>query len=139
MIRPPRPGDGDGIAALLGQLGYPASSAAVQARLADCVDRGRVAVFVAETGHTPVGLATAYAVPVIHADRPVAVLSALVVHEAHRRKGVGRQLLEAVEAWAREQRAYRITLSSGLAREDAHAFYERLGYEHTARRYSRLL
>jgi len=47
--------------------------------------------------------------------------------------------VEAVEGWAREQRAHRVTVASGLARAEAHAFYERLGYEHTARRYSRLL
>ncbi len=138
-IRPPRADDVDAIAALLGELGYPTSPAAAESRLADLVSQRHVAVFVAEVGEKPVGLATAYIVPVVHANDPVAVLSALVVHAGQRRRGVGRRLVEAAEAWARDRRAYRVTVSSGLARADAHAFYERLGYEHTSRRYSKML
>src|SRR5688572_3979544 len=139
LIRGPRAEDLDGIAALLAELGYPASSAAVGARLAELTTHPGTAVFVADMHSRPVGLATAYVVPVLHADRPVAVLSALVVHEGHRRGGIGRQLVEAAHQWARDRRAYRITVSSGVARAVAHAFYEGLGYEHTSRRYSRLL
>jgi GNAT superfamily N-acetyltransferase len=139
MIRAPRPSDLEAIAALLGELGYPSSASAVEVRLAELINATHLSVFVADNGRGPVGLATTYIVPVVHADRPVAVLSALVVTEEERRKGVGRQLVEAAHAWARDRRAYRITVSSGLAREGAHAFYERLGYAHTSRRYSRLL
>jgi GNAT superfamily N-acetyltransferase len=139
VIRTPRPGDVDAIAALLAELGYPTSPEAVQARLTELGKQTHVVVFVADAGQGAAGLATAYIVPVVHADRPVAVLSALVVHEGQRRRGVGRQLVEAAQAWARDRQAYRITVSSGLARQGAHSFYERLGYEHTSRRYSRLL
>lgn len=139
LIRAPRSDDVSAIAGLLGQLGYPAAAEAVEARLAGLAHQSHLAVFVADVGRTPVGLASAYVIPVVHADHPVAVLSALVVHDGQRRRGVARQLVEAVEAWARDRRAYRITVASGLARADAQAFYERLGYEHTSRRYSKLL
>ena len=139
LVRGPRAEDRDGIAALLAELGYPASPGAVEARLAELTTHPGTAVFVADLHNQPMGVATAYVVPVVHADWPVAVLSALVVHEGHRRRGIGRQLVEAAHQWARDRHAYRITVSSGLARAAAHAFYEGLGYEHTARRYSRLL
>lgn len=139
VIRAPRASDLEAIAGLLGELGYPSSASAVEVRLAEFIKAAHLAVFVADNGHGPVGLATAYVVPAVHADHPVAVLSALVVAEGERGKGVGRQLVEAAHAWARDRHAYRITVSSGLAREGAHAFYERLGYVHTSRRYSRLL
>jgi hypothetical protein len=48
-------------------------------------------------------------------------------------------LLQQLGAWARALGANRIVDTSGLARTDAHAFYERIGYEHTARRFSRSL
>jgi GNAT superfamily N-acetyltransferase len=139
LIRSPRPDDVDGIAGLLGELGYPSAPASVSQRLAELARQGHIAVFVAEVDGRPVGLATAYIVPAIHVDRPVGVLSALVVQEGHRRRGLGRELVAAAEAWARDRNAYRMTLSTGLARQEAHAFYEGLGYEHTSRRYSRLL
>ena len=139
VIRPPRAGDGDGIAALLTELGYPASATDVLKRMAELDRHGNVVTFVAALGDSPVGLATAYVIPVVHHDRPVAVLSALIVHETHRRRGVGRRLVEAAHVWAKERDAYRITVSSGLARAGAHAFYESLEYEHTSRRYSRHL
>jgi GNAT superfamily N-acetyltransferase len=139
IIRHPRAGDNGAIAALLAELGYPASANDVLKRLAELNQYGNAVTIVAASGETPVGLATAYVVPVLHHDRPVAVLSALVVSEAHRRGGVGRRLMEAAQAWARERKAYRITVSTGLARAGAHAFYESLGFEHTSRRYSLIL
>lgn len=45
-----------------------------------------------------------------------------------RRMGIGRQLLAAGEAWAREQGAQAIRLVSGESRTDAHAFYRALGF-----------
>jgi GNAT superfamily N-acetyltransferase len=69
----------------------------------------------------------------------VAILSALIVAGDHRGQGVGRSLVDTVETWALGRGAGRIVVAAGLARPGAHAFYERLGYEHTARRYSKLL
>jgi GNAT superfamily N-acetyltransferase len=140
VIRPPRSEDAPAIADLLGQLGYPASPADVLARVAALGRHPDVVFFVAASeADSPIGLATGYVIPVVHNDDPVAVLSALVVDEKHRRSGVGRRLVEAVHTWARQRDAYRVTVSTGLARAGAHGFYERLGYEHTSRRYSRPL
>jgi GNAT superfamily N-acetyltransferase len=127
------------LAALLAELGYPADSAAVRDRLARLTARSDVAVFVADDGSAEAGLATVHVIPCIHVDEPMAMLSALVVGERHRGRGIGRGLVTAAERWAIERGAPRMTLVSGLARRDAHAFYERLGYEHTGRRYSKML
>jgi GNAT superfamily N-acetyltransferase len=51
------------------------------------------------------------------------------VRSDQRGRGVGTKLLEAAEAFAREQGCYRIQLTSNNVREDAHRFYTRLGYE----------
>lgn len=45
--------------------------------------------------------------------------------------GIGVRLMGAVEDVARRRRATRIQLTSNRQREDAHRFYERLGYEST--------
>jgi GNAT superfamily N-acetyltransferase len=48
----------------------------------------------------------------------------LVVSPEHRSTGVGGELLDAAEAWARERGATHLELDTGLAREDAQRFYE---------------
>ncbi len=49
----------------------------------------------------------------------------LAVHPRHRSEGIGRQLLELAKAWAAQRGATHLELDSGLARTDAHRFYER--------------
>ena len=127
------------MAALLAELGYPADASAVRDRLARLTARSDVAVFVADDDAAAAGLATVHVIPCIHIDEPMAMLSALVVGERHRGRGIGRGLVTAAERWAIEHDAPRMTLVSGLARHDAHRFYERLGYEHTGRRYAKIL
>ena len=81
VIRAPRPGDAEALAALLRELGYPTTATRLQQRLAELAGETRLAVFVAEFAGTPIGLATAHIIRVVHSDNPVAVLSALVVAE----------------------------------------------------------
>jgi len=51
----------------------------------------------------------------------------LAVDPRRRSQGVGDQLLQAAQAWARRAGATHLELDSGLARTDAHRFYEREG------------
>jgi GNAT superfamily N-acetyltransferase len=52
----------------------------------------------------------------------------LVVDELQRRRGVGRQLVAAAEAWAGERGLEQMAVRSNVARLESHAFYEKLGY-----------
>jgi len=45
--------------------------------------------------------------------------------------------MAAAERWARGHGAAQLHLTTGLHRDDAHRFYERLGYERTGTRYVR--
>jgi GNAT superfamily N-acetyltransferase len=49
----------------------------------------------------------------------------LAVAPERRSGGVGKALLDAAKAWARERGATHLELDSGFARTDAHRFYER--------------
>ena len=51
----------------------------------------------------------------------------LAVHPDHRSQGVGKALLDAAKAWARERGATHLELDSAMARADAHRFYRREG------------
>lgn len=139
VIRAPSAGDRVHLAEFLRELGYPASIEEVERRLARLARDPNAVVLVAEWNVTPVGVATAHRLDAIHVDEPVAMLTALNVAEGHRGRGVGRSLVRAVEAWARGTGAGRLSITTGLQRAGAHAFYERLGYEHTGRRYLKQL
>ncbi|MDX6582531.1 MAG: hypothetical protein QOI10_1715 [Solirubrobacterales bacterium] len=51
----------------------------------------------------------------------------LAVDPARRSQGVGKALLDAIKAWARERGATHLELDSAETRSDAHRFYEREG------------
>ena len=55
----------------------------------------------------------------------------LVTAEAHRSKGYGKRLLDYIHELARKEDCEAVALSSAFAREGAHRFYEREGYERT--------
>lgn len=83
-------------------------------------------VLVAEAAAGPlVGLCTAYRD--LHSVRygPRAWVEDLAVDPERRSQGIGKALLDAAKAWARERGATHLELDSGEARHDAHRFYER--------------
>jgi GNAT superfamily N-acetyltransferase len=70
-----------------------------------------------------------------YANGPVAWVEEIMVAEPARRRGVGRQLMESFEQWARSRQAKLIA----LATRRAAAFYRSLGYEESATYFRRLL
>ena len=135
LIRDALPGDREALAALLGELNYPAGAEEVARRLGVLSEGGDQAVLVAEVEGKVVGLGCIHVFPVLHADEPLGLITALVVAEGARSGGAGRALVEALEAYARSRGCVRVAVTTANQRAGAHAFYERLGYAHTGRRY----
>jgi GNAT superfamily N-acetyltransferase len=77
--------------------------------------------------------------PAIEHERPVARIAALVVDAEHRGRGIGRALVDELEAEARQRGCGLLFLTTSERRDDAHAFYEQLGLERSGRRYGRTL
>jgi len=139
IIREAVEGDAPSLASLLGQLGYPADARDLPRRLRRLAERGNAVACVAELEGRVVGVATAHAFASIHVERDVAWLTTLVVAQDTRHQGVGRALLAAAEGWARTHHCQQLSVTTALHRDDAHAFYDRLGYEHSGRRYTKVL
>jgi GNAT superfamily N-acetyltransferase len=133
-IRSARAEDAAEIARLLGQLGYPAGEPAVTRRLERLGDDR---LFVAEADGEVAGIAQLHVSPSLEYDRPTAKLAVLVVDDNHRNGGVGRALVEAAESDARARDCQLLFLTTAERRADAHAFYVRLGFEHSGRRYAK--
>jgi GNAT superfamily N-acetyltransferase len=58
-----------------------------------------------------------------------ALIENVVVSEAARGKGTGKQLINAAVEIARNAGCYKVTLTSNKRRTDAHRFYEGLGFK----------
>lgn len=131
--------DAAALAALLDELGYPASANDVVARLASPEAFGNAIALVAEIERQVAGLVTCHSFPSIHHSAPVAWLTTMVVGKGFQRSGIGRQLVSAAEQLARRRGAGRVSVTSGRQRDDAHAFYRGLGYEASGVRFTRAL
>ena len=138
LIRDARARDSAAIARLLDQLGYPAEPAAIVSRLERLAIVGD-RVVVAEVGGEVVGLAHLQVTPTIEYARPAAKIGALIVDDAHRGEGIGRALVEALEAEARARGCELLFLTTSAKRKDAHEFYRRVGLEETGRRFTKSL
>ena len=138
-IRDARPSDAQSLAALIGQLGYSASAEAVVRRLKRLSSSGADRVVVAELRGEIVGLACLHTSHSVAYDEPAAKLSAIVVDELYRRRGIGEALVQEMEREAKRRRCCLMFLTTAAHRDDAHAFYERIGFEETGRRFAKPL
>jgi GNAT superfamily N-acetyltransferase len=138
-IRQARPEDAQALADLLTQLGYPTDAARVPERLENVHARPGTVVLVAEHRGRPVGVVTVHLFAAMHTSYPAAWLTALVVDESARGKGVGSALVRHAEQWAIQQGARSLSLTSALRRKEAHEFYKSRDYQHTGVRLVKIL
>ncbi|MEM6784046.1 MAG: GNAT family N-acetyltransferase [Bacteroidota bacterium] len=127
-VRPATLHDAQALAALSGQLGYPSSEARLRVRLTSILYAEDHAVFVADDaqGHV-LGWIHVCEVRRLESD-PFAEIGGLVVHEAHRRRGVGQRLVSEAEAWAAERGVQKLRVRTRTDRNAARAFYASLGF-----------
>lgn len=131
-IRSANAGDAAALSLLLGQLGYPTEVADVPARLEKLYARPGSAVLVAESAEGRVIAAvTVHLFQALHTSEPTAWLTAVVVEENARGRGIGAAIVEFAERWAMERGAHKISLTSATRRLRAHQFYKDHGYEQT--------
>ena len=138
-IRPAIPSDAAEIARLLTLLGHPTATEEVAARWAPWAAEGNSGLVAAAPEGALLGLATLHRTVVLHRPRPVGRVTSLVVDVPYRDRGLGRALMTAAEAALHEAGCGLLEITSNVRRADAHAFYERLGYERTSVRLAKML
>ncbi len=130
--------DAAGIAGLLGELGFPAHAESIRHRLRSMLAFGE-SVLVAEEEGRLLGVLTLHIMPVLHRPTPVGRLTALVVTERERGRGVGRALVETAERMVNQRGCSLLEVTSNLRLQEAHHFYRHLGYEETSLRFKKEL
>ena len=131
--------DAEVITLLLAELGYPTSASALPERLRAVESEGGAVFLAVNSDGVALGLMSVAKHSTIHADAPVAYITALVTGSAARGQGIGRAMVSAAEQWAREQGCVRLSVTSAEHRTDAHAFYPRCGMPYSGRRFSKTL
>jgi GNAT superfamily N-acetyltransferase len=132
IIRPAEQGDLPGLLALYRHLhpddleldpseAEPAWSALLSSNL--------TTVIVADAAGSLVSSCTLAVVPNLsHGARPYGVIDNVVTHSEHRRRGLGRAVLQAALAIAWNANCYKVTLGTGSRRESTLRFYEGAGF-----------
>lgn len=139
VLRRATAGDAAAVAALVTELGYPATAADVHDRIDHSLRSKKSCLLVAEAAGEVIGLVSAELVPYFPNGSTVCRLTTLVVSSRHRGRGVGAMLLAGAAEFAREHRCWGIELTSAMHRVDAHRFYERAGFSRHSYRFFKTL
>ncbi|HEY6412635.1 MAG TPA: GNAT family N-acetyltransferase [Edaphobacter sp.] len=123
--------DAAAVADLSGQLGYEASPAEIEERIASLLSNAASQIaFVGCVGAEVVGWIEASIVRHLQ-SAPHALIGGLVVKDGVRGLGVGKRLCREVETWSRNKGLIVVRVTSRSTREGAHRFYLREGYRQT--------
>jgi GNAT superfamily N-acetyltransferase len=129
-IRPARKDDAAALAQLADELEHPTTPEQVAERFTAATQQNTYALIVAEVPSGELAGFVELVVERLIDAEPRVDVAGLVVSDAHRGLGIGRILMAYAEKWATERGCRIVHLRSNSKRAGAHAFYERLGYEH---------
>jgi ribosomal protein S18 acetylase RimI-like enzyme len=138
-IRVAEKNDASALAQLMCELGYETTKSEMQMRMERIATDERYRTFVAVLDGKVCGMiGTLTSLSYEHND-PGGRILALAILSKMRRCGIGRALIATAENDFTHRGIRRIALNTRLAREDAHKFYESLGYERNGWRFVKQL
>jgi ribosomal protein S18 acetylase RimI-like enzyme len=136
-IRDAELGDAVALADLMCELGYKTSSDEMEARLRPVLADSGFKTLVAVLDGRLCGMIGTLAHASHEHNDPSGRIIALVVLKSMRRRGIARQLIAAAENDFSARKITRIALTTRLTRENAHRFYQELGYVRNGFRYAK--
>jgi GNAT superfamily N-acetyltransferase len=128
MIRAATIDDFERISELSNQLGYVSHSGKTKQRLAEILANTDHCVLIAIDNKMVVGWIHGFYTQRVESD-PFVEIGGLVIDENHRRKGVGRILIQQVAAWAKTKNVGAIRVRCNVVRKEAHQFYHQIGFQ----------
>jgi GNAT superfamily N-acetyltransferase len=116
---------------LMNQLGYSTTTDEMKTRFINIQNHEDYKTFIAATDTQVVGMVGLTRNFSYEQNGIYVRVAALVTNHDFRQNGIGSQLMEAAENWAREIGAHTILLNCGNRdeRRVAHQFYQKVGYQ----------
>jgi len=127
------------LAALMCELGYETKRTEMETRLKLILSNPGYKTFVATMDGCICGMIGTLTYPSYEHNDASGRILALVTASTARRRGIGRALIAMVERDFAQRGIRRVSLDTRLTREDAHTFYESLGYERNGWRFVKQL
>lgn len=62
-------------------------------------------------------------------NQPICFVENVVTDKNYRKQGLGKRVIEKAIETAKENNCYKVILLSGIARKEAHQFYEKIGFD----------
>jgi GNAT superfamily N-acetyltransferase len=138
-IRPAAERDAAELARLFTAFGHPAGAGDIVTRWPTWYAAGNFALVAVRPDGSLAGMATLHHTHVLHRPRPVGRITALIVDEPDRGRGIGRDLVARSEKLLTDAGCGLLEITSNARLVDAHEFYRRLGYEQTSARFMKKL
>ena len=138
-IRDAELNDAAELAVLMSQLGYDTNRTEMERRLKSILCNPAYKTFVAIMDGCLCGMIGTLTYPSYEHDDPSGRILAMVTLNVARRRGIGRALIATAEKDFTQRGIRRVALDTRLTREDAHKFYESLGYERNGWRFVKQL
>ena len=138
-IRDAELNDAAELAALMCELGYETDHAEMETRLKLILSNPAYKTFVSILDGSVCGMIGTVAYPSYEHNDPGGRILALVTSSAMRRRGIARALVATAEKDFAQRGIWRVALNTQLTRQDAHKFYESLGYERNGWRFVKQL
>lgn len=121
--------DCEALARLLGGMGYPVDSAALEERLRPLLaDSANHLVLVATVNYVVAGVIVGMLTPMLQHERPLGRITALAVDEDQRGLSIGKRLVAGAERWFASRGVTRLELTSAEQRSDTHRFLRAVGF-----------
>jgi len=137
-LREAKPSDADALAQLVTDLGYPSEGSELWSRI-ERMPSETYKTLVAEIENQVTGFIGLLTLPVYEHNRPLGWILALCVSPKRRRIGIGRALIKEAETFYRSHGVTDVRLHSGLQRDEAHEFYEKMGFDKSGYRFKKKL
>jgi ribosomal protein S18 acetylase RimI-like enzyme len=139
LIRDANLSDASELAVLMCELGYDTKRTEMETRLKLILSNPAYKTFVAIMDGRLCGMIGTFMYPSYEHNDPGGRILALVTSSTARRRGIGRALVATAEKDFAQRGVARVALDTRLTREDAHKFYESLGYERNGWRFVKQL
>ena len=138
-VRAAEAADAEALAELMIQLGYETRASEMQMRMEAILANKNYATLVAVSKGKVCGMIGTFTCYTYEHNSPSGRILALVVSDKMRGRGVGHALIAAAEKDLAQKNISRVAVNTRFERDEAHQFYEKVGYTKNGFRFAKEL